>query len=59
VLHHIQLTVHCLPYIRLPKMTNQYIFALKMATAVSAKILYDLAFAARRPRFFKNCKAME
>jgi len=35
-LHHIQHPAHFLPFIILPKTTNQYIFTLKMATAVFA-----------------------
>jgi hypothetical protein len=36
-LHHIKLTGYCLPYIRLPKTTNQYMYTLKMATSVFAE----------------------
>jgi hypothetical protein len=35
--HQIQLSTHCLPYIRLPKAPDHYIFTLQMATAVFAK----------------------
>jgi hypothetical protein len=33
--------VYCLPYIRLQKMPNQYIFTLKMTTAMSAGTLHN------------------
>jgi hypothetical protein len=38
----IQLATHCLPYTKLPKPTNLYIFTLKMATAVLAEMLDNI-----------------
>jgi hypothetical protein len=38
-IHHIPLTAYCLPYIRLRKVPNQYIFSQKMATTMSVKML--------------------
>jgi L-2-hydroxyglutarate oxidase LhgO len=35
--HQIQLATYCLPYIRLPKMSNHYTFTLKMATLMFAE----------------------
>jgi hypothetical protein len=40
-IHHIPLTICCLPYARLQKMPNQHIFTLKMAAAMSAKTTDD------------------
>jgi hypothetical protein len=37
--HQIQFTTYCLPYIRLPKIPNHYIFTLTMSTAVFAESL--------------------
>jgi hypothetical protein len=37
--YQIQLFMYCLSYIRLPKIPNHYILALKMATAVFAEML--------------------
>jgi hypothetical protein len=42
-LHHIQHPDHFLPFIILPKTTNQYIFMLKMATAVFAETIGQLS----------------
>jgi hypothetical protein len=39
--HQIQLATYCLPYIRLPKMPSYYMFTLKMATAMFAKMLIN------------------
>jgi hypothetical protein len=36
---HIPLTTYCLPYMKLSKMPNKYIFTLKMATAMFAETL--------------------
>jgi hypothetical protein len=39
---HIPLTAFCLPYVRLPKMPNQYIFNLKLATAMFSETLDNI-----------------
>jgi hypothetical protein len=38
-IHHIPLATYCLPHTKFPKMPNQHIFTLKMATAMFAEIL--------------------
>lgn len=53
--HHIQLSTYCLPYIRLPKMPNYYIFTLKMENAMfdmvhprKLKLYTDIHFNVRK-----------
>jgi hypothetical protein len=41
----VPLTDNCLSYIRLPKTPSQYIFALKMKTAISAKTLDNFQYS--------------
>jgi hypothetical protein len=41
-IHYIPLIAYYLPYIRLPKMPNQHIFIMKMATALFDEMLDNL-----------------
>jgi hypothetical protein len=58
-IHHIQSAAHCLSCIKLPETINQYIFALKMASAVSAEMFYNSTLDAAcswKPKFTLNSR---